>query len=49
MPAKMFVKHLTSLVLMLILSFMSFKEGSVEAAGEFDLYVERYVYIDVCI
>jgi len=36
MPTKTFAKHLTSLIFAMLLSFLSFKEGKVEAVGEFD-------------
>jgi len=35
MPATMFAKRLTSVILALLLSFLSFKEGRVESVGEF--------------
>jgi len=35
MPTKMFAKYLTPLMLVLLLSFLSPKEGGLEAVGEF--------------
>jgi len=35
-PTRMFAKHLTSLILAPLLSFLSSKEGRVEAVGESD-------------
>jgi len=35
MPITMFAKRLTSLILALLLSFLSFKKGRVESVGEF--------------
>ena len=35
MPTTMFAKRLTSLILTLLLPFLSFKKGRVEAVGEF--------------
>jgi len=37
MPTKMFAKHLTSVIVVLLLSFLPFKEGRFEAVGEFDI------------
>ena len=35
MPTTMLAKRLTSLILALLLTFLSFEEGRVEALGEF--------------
>jgi len=39
MPTKMFVNHLTSVMLMLRLSFQSFENARVEAVGEFEFLI----------